>query len=235
MATFSKKGDETRERILDAAVQVLSKKGYSGAGVREIAREADVNLAMISYYFDNKAGLFKAIVNRFFDRYGKAILPVMADQSGTPRERVRRGLRAAMEVLRTYSDEVRVAVLELPLEIHDLKDLKAERIRTLVFPVLAALIESLVPHMRRELRLEMIAPTVGGILMFHFVMRPVIEKVFDSQFDDKYYDDFADELTQLLMYGLLGTPDSELGAEHLTAELGTEHHTAEYDPEEDQS
>ena len=209
MATFSKKGDETRERILDAAVQVFSKKGYSGAGVREIAREANVNLAMIGYYFDNKAGLFKAIVNRFFDRYGKAIHPVMADLSGTPEERVRRGLRAAMEVLRTHSDEVRVAVLELPLEIHELKDLKADRIRNLVFPVLAALIESLIPHMKRKLRLEMIGPTVGGILMFHFVMRPVIGKVFESQFDDQYYDDFADELTRLLMYGLLGAEEEE--------------------------
>jgi TetR/AcrR family transcriptional regulator len=55
----------TRERILDAAVVEFGEHGFAGARISAIARRAGVNQQLISYYFDGKAGLFRALHDRW--------------------------------------------------------------------------------------------------------------------------------------------------------------------------
>ncbi|GEM_PF-229312 len=54
----------SRERILDAAEKVFSKRGYDGARVDEIAAEAGLNKALIYYYFEGKRDLLLEIIDR---------------------------------------------------------------------------------------------------------------------------------------------------------------------------
>ena len=56
-----------KDRIVEAAVKLFSKKGYDGARVDEIARAADVNKALIYYYFPSKQTILNYVVNAFFD------------------------------------------------------------------------------------------------------------------------------------------------------------------------
>ncbi|HCR12161.1 MAG TPA: DUF1956 domain-containing protein, partial [Desulfovibrio sp.] len=46
--------DETRRRLLDAAGEIFSSKGYQAATVREITKLAKANLAAIHYHFGSK-------------------------------------------------------------------------------------------------------------------------------------------------------------------------------------
>jgi TetR/AcrR family transcriptional regulator len=57
--------ERTRQRILDAAVEEFSAKGYAGARVAEIARRAGVNAQLIAYYFDGKQGLYDTLRERW--------------------------------------------------------------------------------------------------------------------------------------------------------------------------
>ena len=52
-----------RDRILAAALPLFAAHGYAATPVRAIVREAAVNLAAISYYFGDKAGLYRALLN----------------------------------------------------------------------------------------------------------------------------------------------------------------------------
>lgn len=56
-------GLSPRERIIAAAEQLFASKGLYGAPLREIAREAAVNVNLISYYFPTKEDLFNAVVD----------------------------------------------------------------------------------------------------------------------------------------------------------------------------
>jgi AcrR family transcriptional regulator len=56
----------TREKILDAAEQLLIEKGCSGTSLRAIASSAGVNLAATNYHFGCKEGLFAAVIHRRF-------------------------------------------------------------------------------------------------------------------------------------------------------------------------
>ncbi|KAA2239249.1 TetR/AcrR family transcriptional regulator [Chitinophaga agrisoli] len=48
-------------QILDTAERLFAMRGFDGASVRDIAQEADVNIAMISYYFGSKDRLIESI------------------------------------------------------------------------------------------------------------------------------------------------------------------------------
>ncbi|MEU3979423.1 TetR family transcriptional regulator [Streptomyces sp. NPDC026672] len=58
----------TRAAILRAARTVFTEHGYDGAGVREIARAAEVDTRLISRYFGSKEGLFAEVVDIAFEK-----------------------------------------------------------------------------------------------------------------------------------------------------------------------
>ena len=55
---------DTRDLILNAAEQLFSKHGFYGVTIREVAREAGVDTALVHYYFGAKRALFDAVFLR---------------------------------------------------------------------------------------------------------------------------------------------------------------------------
>jgi AcrR family transcriptional regulator len=53
-------GAEARHRLLHTALRLFAQKGFAKTSTREIAREAEVNISAISYYFNDKNGLYGA-------------------------------------------------------------------------------------------------------------------------------------------------------------------------------
>ena len=68
---------DTREQLLKTAARLFAEKGFEAVSTRELAREADVNMAMIAYYFGSKEGLFKAIIE---ERFPKTVSQLRAIQ-----------------------------------------------------------------------------------------------------------------------------------------------------------
>jgi len=60
-------GEPSRTRLLRAALALFAQQGYAKASTREIAEAARTNVAAISYYFGDKAGLYRAV---FFEPLG---------------------------------------------------------------------------------------------------------------------------------------------------------------------
>jgi len=58
---------DTRGEIIEAAKRVFAAKGYDGASLRAVAREAEVDPALVHHYFDGKASLFVAAMALPFD------------------------------------------------------------------------------------------------------------------------------------------------------------------------
>jgi TetR/AcrR family transcriptional regulator len=61
-----RRGADTRERLVDAALSVFSARGFNGASTREIARAAGVALAALPYHFETKELLWRAAADRIF-------------------------------------------------------------------------------------------------------------------------------------------------------------------------
>lgn len=60
---------DVKNSIVEAAVTLFNRNGYSGTSIRDIAKEAGVNIANISYYFENKHGLLEYCLTTYFEQY----------------------------------------------------------------------------------------------------------------------------------------------------------------------
>jgi len=60
-AEAAKAPEDARARLLHAGLRLFAHQGYSKTSTRELAEAASVNVASISYYFGDKAGLYRAV------------------------------------------------------------------------------------------------------------------------------------------------------------------------------
>jgi TetR/AcrR family transcriptional regulator len=65
--TQGERADQTRARILDAAIRAFSENGLAGARTEQIAEEAGVNKALLYYYFRSKEALYAAALEQVVD------------------------------------------------------------------------------------------------------------------------------------------------------------------------
>jgi AcrR family transcriptional regulator len=95
--TISKKSDETRTRILDAALTLFRKRGFGTTTMRDIAKEAGVALGAAYYYFDSK----DALVTAFYVRANHELTP-LAEAALAKTKTLEDRLRAVMKVKFEY-------------------------------------------------------------------------------------------------------------------------------------
>ena len=85
--TQTERADQTRARILDAAVQEFSENGLAGARTEQIAEAAGVNKALLYYYFAGKDALYAAALESVTERVVASSMAGM-DSSCSAGERV---------------------------------------------------------------------------------------------------------------------------------------------------
>lgn len=71
------RGDETRQRIVDAALDVFGEQGFDAATTRQIAMRAGVNTPALQYYFENKEGLYLACAESLVDESQPHFQPLL--------------------------------------------------------------------------------------------------------------------------------------------------------------
>ena len=55
--------ENSKQKILKVATHLFAQKGFDAVSVREVCKQADVNVCMISYYFGGKQELYRAIID----------------------------------------------------------------------------------------------------------------------------------------------------------------------------
>ncbi len=68
-----RKGEATRARFLEVALEVFGREGFAGATTRRIAEEAGASLPTLNYYFGDKEGLYRACAEEIARRYHDAM------------------------------------------------------------------------------------------------------------------------------------------------------------------
>src|SRR4029434_668293 len=72
---------DTEQRILDAAHAVFLRRGTAGARMQEIAKEADVNSALLHYYFRSKERLAEAVFQRAAMQLMPAVIRILGSDA----------------------------------------------------------------------------------------------------------------------------------------------------------
>ncbi|MFC4396890.1 TetR/AcrR family transcriptional regulator [Arthrobacter sedimenti] len=143
-------GEQTdrQSRILDAAMELLSRHGISGVSMRAVAREAGVALGLVNYYYDDKTTLIRAALSRVDEH---DLLLVAPDPSVAPDEQLRRALRrvAGADLLTTRYLSLRLHLWALAQADEDYAQINAAAFDRYIDGV-AALISSARPELPWE-------------------------------------------------------------------------------------
>ncbi|MGC8769665.1 MAG: TetR/AcrR family transcriptional regulator [Brevinematia bacterium] len=62
-----------KDRILEAAIKLFAEKGFDATSVDEISRNAEINKAMIYYYFSSKEELLSSIIRKSINEFTSII------------------------------------------------------------------------------------------------------------------------------------------------------------------
>ncbi|MFD7964243.1 TetR family transcriptional regulator [Streptomyces zaomyceticus] len=80
-------GVESRQRILDAAVEIAGERGYEGTSIAAVSAKCGLPASSIYWHFKDKDDLIAAVIERSFKTWLAAVeLP--SEETGTPLERV---------------------------------------------------------------------------------------------------------------------------------------------------
>jgi AcrR family transcriptional regulator len=104
-------GKETKLRVLNAACDEFSYKGYRDATVADICKLADANMASVNYYFGDKANLYVETWRHIYHNFRKSVLKVL--EKGTAEEKLRRYVRFLIENLNARDDVLKFSRLYL--------------------------------------------------------------------------------------------------------------------------
>lgn len=112
--TKRKDGKITRQKILDAACDIFSEKGFRQARVTEICRRAGINLAAVNYYFGDKKNLYVEAWRQAMDQFMQS--DTLPPRSLPPEERLRQAIRHIIRKVlddRTGGHFRRIELMEL--------------------------------------------------------------------------------------------------------------------------
>ncbi|TXF74950.1 TetR/AcrR family transcriptional regulator [Chryseobacterium sp.] len=195
------------ENILFTAEKLFAEKGFEGTSTREISKEANVNISMISYYFGSKEKLFERI---FEVRMTESLLftkEVLANPDLNEWEKLNL-------IINRYTERVkRLQTFYIIMQreqltnknLHIVKFLNESKMGFL--DIYAELIESGLRSgvFTKKPRLEFLHSTVSGIIFSSLHTLKVYKEYFkaDENYENQYFDELKIHITNILK-NLLG-------------------------------
>jgi len=188
---------ETRERILDAAHTVFTRKGTAGARTQEIATQAGVNKALVHYYFGTKAALADAIFARALGTLMPRIFGILADPDRSIEEKVPAIVREQIEFQSARPYFAGYMVSELHAEPDRIARLMSRQGGKIPLDVLRKqLREGAKAGRFRPMSAEQFVASMMGLLIFPFAIRPALQELLSL--DDTRWRAFIEERRRLL-------------------------------------
>jgi AcrR family transcriptional regulator len=164
----------TEEKIKQAARNVFTKKGYAATRTRDIAEEADINLALLNYYFRSKEKLFEIIMLEKLQKFFSVLLPIINDTATT--------LENKVEVIASNYIDLLTTNADLPLfilsEVRNNPGIFIKIVKRKNFLRESVLVKQL-QERRPGINPLQFLISLLAMCIFPFVMKPVLQKMAD--------------------------------------------------------
>ncbi len=97
---------DTRTRLIESAILQFAAKGFDGTGIREIAKGAQANSALVTYHFCGKEGLYLEALKAIFSRKVSPVsLLAEVPPAGSPGAR-QAALQGLQDYIRAFINEL---------------------------------------------------------------------------------------------------------------------------------
>ncbi len=189
-------GVEARARLLHTALRLFAEKGFANTSTRELATAAGVNIAAISYYFGDKAGLYRAA---YTEPMGGSCGEVVAfDPSQITLEAALHAMLTQFVEPLKQGDLVQLCMRLHFREMLEPTGLWAEEIDNGIRPAHSALVQALCLHLQlaqADDDIHRLAFSIVGLAIHMFVGRDIMQILRPQlQADDAAIDTYTERL-----------------------------------------
>ncbi|HAP42855.1 MAG: hypothetical protein A2087_00120 [Spirochaetes bacterium GWD1_61_31] len=187
---------ESKQRILEAAARIFAEKGFDGARVDEIAKAAQVNKALIYYYFKSKDEILEVLCHETLEHlfaFMAAEQFAKADLSNLPE--LKAILGQYLDALEEHEQVIRVLLME---------SLKAAPDRSLVFGLIKeTMTRMFASGVATNLSMEQAAQS--EVMEFFTGIMPLLNYVVYHNHWMKHFSMTEPELRDMFMDAFIGT------------------------------
>ncbi|SHJ62359.1 TetR/AcrR family transcriptional regulator [Flavobacterium haoranii] len=178
---------EKQIHIIDKSEKLFAEKGFDGTSIRDIAKEADINIAMISYYFGSKEKLLEAIVYYRISAL-KLLLNTLATEGIGPLEKINRLIE--FYISKIYQNKTIYQIIhyeinnnkrEFDLELF--KQIKIDNIKTLTQIIKEG---QNLGIFKEDIQVELIPPVIIGTLTQMNINQPFYSEILNLKTDEEY-------------------------------------------------
>lgn len=174
---------ETRDRILDAADRVFTRKGTASGRTQEIADEAAVNKALVHYYFGTKAALADAIFARALGTLVPKIFGILADPARSIEQKVPAIVKEQIDFHSARPYLAGYMIAELHAHPERMARLMAAHGRVPLDVLRRQLQEGARAGRLRRISPEQFVANMMGLLLFPFAIRVALSQLLDLDAD----------------------------------------------------
>lgn len=198
-----------KTKILNAAGDVFGRMGYKAATIREICREAGVNVASINYHFGGKKELYRTVVAELLARtFSHYPVDAGVDSQATPDARLQAFVYGTLmrllapDGLSGYSGKGQLVARELADPSSFLNDMVDEFIRPVAAVLSAIVAEILGPGATVQQIMRCQISIVGQC--FHYAMaRPIVSRLTGMDYSDgALIRELSDHITRFSLAGI---------------------------------
>lgn len=184
-------------RILQVAEKLFAEKGFDGTSIRNISKEAKINIAMVSYYFGSKERMLEALIY-FRTSDLKMQLENLMNEPIGPLEKIQKLVELYIARINKNKGIYQILHFELSnkkraINVKSFTEVKKRNMESLR-KIIGEGQESGI--FRKDINIVLIPPTILGTF-FHFQMnRPYYEELLDLKSDEAFDSYIKTDLTK---------------------------------------
>ena len=172
--------EESRAAILQAAAKEFAEFGIAGARTDAIAREANVNKALLYYYFQDKETLYGAVLDSFFAGMKAKVFDALEGDE-TPRKKLLAYVGTYFDFIASNQIYPKLMQREM-MRAREGRSLHIDRlVKTYFQPVYQKLRDLLKKGMAegefRNIDPAHFVPTMVAMIVFYFSSAPVMQRI----------------------------------------------------------
>ena len=194
---------ESRDRIIKTAVALFAQRGYASIGLRELAEKAEVNLAMVNYFFGGKKKLLMVILDTFFSGYLK-ILEQELCRDVPFEEKIRTFIHRAVAYISSNREYMIVTLAELPHDDPDITEHKSQWGKKAMAIIEQGICSPLAVRTGKKITPAAIGPLLISMMTSRFLFAPILDKVQPPGYGDAFFAEYPDLIATIFLNGING-------------------------------